>query len=148
QSNLRRLATISWPAVVAALVTIIVTCLVQSHDPAFARSRQVWFAPMDWFVRPEVGFGGSTDYMALFGARSPNGVLSHVNVFKIYAQFALWGQDDNLRRVFAELKRRHIALALETGMLTATERCGKGVEGYGGDGAAKLATRIAHLGGE
>lgn len=33
-------------------------------------------------------------------------------------------------------------------MLTASERCGHGVEGYGGDGAAKLATRIEQLGGD
>jgi hypothetical protein len=120
---------------------------MQAPGSALAGLRQIWFAPMDWFVRPEVGFGGSTDYMALFGAESPDAILSHVNVFKVYAQFILWGEDNNLRRVFAELKRRQIALALETGILTATERCGKGVEGYGGDGAAKLATRIAQLGG-
>jgi hypothetical protein len=140
--------TISRRAVVAAAVAALIAYLVQSRTPALARSQQIWFAPMDWLVRPEVGFGGSTDYMALFGGQSPDAILSHVNVFKVYGQFIAWGEDDNLRRVFAELKRRQIALALETGMLTATERCGKGVEGYGGDGAPKLATRIAQLGGE
>src|SRR2546421_1091391 len=106
QRNSRSREPIPWRSVVAA-VAIFIASLVHSRDSAFAGSRQVWFAPLDWFVRPEVGFGGSTDYMALFGAQSPNGILSHVNVFKIYAQFALSGEDDNLRRVFAELKRRH-----------------------------------------
>jgi hypothetical protein len=103
---------------------------------------------MDWFVRPEAGFGGSTDYMALVSGQAQDSILSQIAVFKIYGQFADWGSDDDLRQVFAELNRRQVALAVEMGMLTATERCGQGVEGYGGEKTARLAARIARLGGD
>jgi hypothetical protein len=148
QSNSRGLMAIRWRAVVIVGVAIIIAGLVQSRDPAFARLRQVWFAPMDWFIRPEVGFGGSTDYMALFSAKSPDAIVSKINVFKVYGQFIHWASDDDLRHVLSELKQRHIALALETGLLTATDRCGRGVEGYDGPDAIKLVQRIAQLGGE
>jgi len=122
--------------------------LVQLPGTALANPPQIWFAPLDWFVRPEVGYGGSMDYMALFQPQSPDGILSQVAVFKVYAQFIKWANDDDLRRIFAELEHRHIALAMETGILTASARCGNGVEGYGGNGVAKLAARIARLGGD
>jgi hypothetical protein len=128
------------------VLTIFLIWLVQLR--AFANGAQTWFGPLDWFVRPEVGYGGATDYMALFRSQSSERILSRIAVFKVYAQFVEWAKEDDLQRVFAELKHRHVALAMEAGMLTASEHCGHGVEGYGGDAASKLAARIAQSGGD
>jgi len=147
-----RLAKINIVTAVSYFVRL--TCLlaalvcVQKAALAAAPRPEIWFAPMDWFVRPVVNYGGSTDYMALFHSPEANSLLSRISVFKIYSQFANWGSDDDLKRIFAELKRRHIALAMEAGMLTANEQCGRGVEGYGGQDAVKRAEKIRRLGGE
>jgi len=137
-----------WRKIAKGLLALILALSIQLPGMGVANSAEIWFAPMDSFVRPEAGYGGSADYMALFQTQSDELVRFRVAVFKVYAQFVQWAKDDELRRVFTELKRLHIALAMEAGMLTASERCGHGVEGYGGDGAAKLATRIEQLGGD
>jgi len=142
-------AALEWRRIAHALRALILASLLQFSGSALALARpvQIWFAPMDSFVRPEVGFGGSIDYMDLFSKRAESSVLSQIDVFKIYGQFADIASDDDLKQVFAELTRRKVALAAELGILTATERCGEGVEGYGGEKAARLAARIARLGG-
>lgn len=61
--------------------------------------------------------------------------------------------DDVLQKVFADLKRRHIALAVEMGLLAGkdsrgNQACGRGIEGYGAPDTAKvIATRIQKNGG-
>jgi hypothetical protein len=117
-------------------------------ESAIAASKQIWFAPMDWFLRPEVGFGGSADYMKLFSGTDTDLTFRGIAIFKLYPQFVGWATDTELGQIFTELKRRRVALALEAGMLTATEQCGKGIEGFGGDVTPKLAARIARLGGD
>jgi len=42
----------------------------------------------------------------------------------------LWAKDRDLKRAFGDLKRRHIALALEAGLLTKTDRCQQRSEAY------------------
>jgi hypothetical protein len=130
------------------IATLIVLCLSCNISNA---SSQVWFAPMDWFSRePPPGPHGYTkydDYMALF-AENPPTVMSRVQVFKFFAQTLSQASDDDLRHLFEGLKREHIALALEIGLLTTTDRCGGNVEGYDGQSAAHLVRRIAALGGE
>lgn len=115
---------------------------------ALAASPQIWFAPMDPVYRPQSGFGGPPDYMDLF--RSPgDALLSQVSVFKIFGQFAIGGSDEDLRQVFVALKRHHVALAMEIGVLTPTGGCGGGVEGYVGTRQlSDAAARIARLGGD
>jgi hypothetical protein len=135
------------PEIGRRVARFVFAALITFSGQALAHSTQIWFAPMDWFVRPQPGYGGSTDYMALF-QEPGDAILAQIDVFKIYFQFASWAADDDLKRVFTELKRHHIALALETGMLTATEQCGDGVEGYGGNDMVKAAARIASLGGD
>jgi uncharacterized protein (TIGR03437 family) len=77
---------------------------------------------------------------------------SRVQIFKLYASVFLDSYlsgsltDDQIRQVLAEISRRHMALAVEWGPLTP-QNCGTGVEGFEGDGAQKLATRIQQLGG-
>src|SRR5713101_7455717 len=49
-----------------AFLSLLLPWLIQLPGPALADAMKIWFAPMDWFVRPQVGFGGATDYMSLF----------------------------------------------------------------------------------
>jgi hypothetical protein len=108
----------------------------------------IWFCPLDPLVRPQLGYGGATDYMALFRPDAPwQAAAAHVGVFKIYPQWAEQASDEQLRAQFADLKRRGIALALEYGVITATPECGRGVEGWGGEKLVAVARRIASLGG-
>ncbi len=71
---------------------------------------------------------------------------AHINIFKIPGRWTLLGSPADLVRQFAFLKRRHIALALEFGVLNAPGRAGK-VEGFVGASLLSAARRIQHYGG-
>jgi hypothetical protein len=72
-----------------------------------------------------------------------------VQVFKTSTRFLGHAPDDTLIRMFADLKRRNIALAAEALMLTATARCGAGIEGYSTRQAIEMvASRVRRLGGD
>jgi hypothetical protein len=73
----------------------------------------------------------------------------HVRVFKLYGGWLLWAgaTQSQLRRIMADLKRRHIALAVEAPALPTTN-CGQGVEGFSDPGSAvTLASKIKRAGG-
>jgi hypothetical protein len=115
---------------------------------AAAAPPQIWFCPMDPLLRPEVGYGGSPHYMDLFRPDAPwTRATSRVAVFKIYPQWIAGATDADLRRQFADLQRRGIALALEAGVLTRVGDLGLGVEGFGGDGLLPMVQRIQRDGG-
>jgi len=91
--------------------------------------------------------------MDLFADTAPwSNAASHVQIFKLYASVFLDSYltgsltDDQIRQVLADINRRHMALAVEWGPLIP-QSCGTAVEGFTGDGAQKLATRIQQLGG-
>src|SRR6266446_5885983 len=66
-----------------AFLWLLLPWLIQLSGPALADSTKIWFAPMDWFVRSEVGYGGATDYMSLFEPPASETILPRINVFKI-----------------------------------------------------------------
>jgi len=103
-----------------------------------------WFAPIGATPAiPEVQ--GATDYFDLFSQAAPwSMAASHVTVFKMYARM-LDLDDTTLRNMFADLKRRHIAFAIEWGPLDEPNRCGIG-EGFDGTLALHYAQRIQALG--
>ena len=108
----------------------------------------VWFCPLDPIQRPEVGYGGSPQYMGLFAPDAPwRKSAARVRVFKIYPQWITNANDADLKRQFADLKRRRIALALEYGVMSTNGTCGMGVEGYGGQHLLQAAQRIDQDGG-
>ena len=123
-------------------------CLAQS--PA-GKPQLIWFAPRDH--GPEVDSAQAVDYMDLFDVNAPwTQAASHVQVFSIDGDKFLGRYhltDDQFRQVFADLKRRHIMLSVETGILTdpADSSCGN-VEGFYGENTLALATRIKELGGD
>ena len=129
--------------------TAVYLLLLASIPAAWAGEPLLWFCPLDFFPRPEVGYSGSPDYMRLFAADAPwEAAASRVKVFKIYPQWINRATDADLETQFASLKRRGIALALEYGALTASDQCGRGVEGFGGNTLLAAARRIQRLGGE
>jgi hypothetical protein len=104
-----------------------------------------WFAPIGATVAiPEVQ--GAADYFELFSKTAPwSRAASHVTVFKMYT--AMLDLDDStLRAMFADLKRRHIAFAIEWGPLDQPNGCGIG-EGFDGTSGLHYAQRIRDLGG-
>jgi len=108
---------------------------------------EVWFAPLS----PVAGDGsyGSVDYMNLFDLGAPwTTASSRVSVFKVYQGFVDRASDDQLHEVFADLKRRDIALALEQGVVDTDEGCGVGLEGFVRlQDALQTVSRIRQLGG-
>jgi hypothetical protein len=110
-------------------------------------SQTIWFAPLDPAFRPEVNYSGSVDYLDLFSHSAPwQTAASHVQVFKIYTNLIDYFSDDDLRRIFADLDRRGIALAVEFGPL-GPENCGGG-EGFTGANAQHVASRLQQTGGK
>ena len=114
-----------------------------------AAAPQIWFCPLDSYFRPWVEYAGSPQYMDLFAPDAPwPKAASHVNVFKVYSTWIGPASDADLKVEFADLRRRGIALALEAGAMTASDKCGKGVEGQGGNNLLKTVRRIKQDGGD
>ncbi len=105
----------------------------------------IWFTPLPSSAHP-VGFFGSTDYMSLFTPTAPwQKAASTVKVFKVYPDGVDAFSDADFTKLMADLKRRNIALALETAVLSSST-CGQGIEGFG-NGFLPLVQRIKALGG-
>jgi hypothetical protein len=116
-----------------------------------AQATEIWLAGLPPTVFNPMHPGLQSDYMSLFEPKAPwPQAASVVRVLKIYSQFANRASDDELRTSFADLRRRHIALAMEGGLMTAGPACGRGVEGYGTtpESATRIAERIRKAGGE
>jgi hypothetical protein len=121
-----------------------------SIPPADSAEAQVWLAGMDPIVRQTIDPRATPDYIDLFqpGAQWHK-AAKVVKVFKTSTQFLASASDATLTRMFANLKQRKIALAVEALMLTAVPKCGVGVEGYSSPRAMELvAARILRLGGD
>jgi hypothetical protein len=145
-NQVRRAAKLRWEVKFTSRIWL---ALVLGGLPPGARGAELWLsglAPsMLAAMRPEA----RSDYLALFQAGAPwPHAAGGVRVFKIYSQFASLASDGELQAAFADLRRRHIALALEAGLMTAGENCGH-VEGYGGPTTAgRIAERIRMAGGD
>jgi hypothetical protein len=110
----------------------------------------IWFAPLPPLQtnegRPYVG---STDFMRLFTKKAtwPN-AARRVAVFKLYGEWvAHRATSAQLRQTVNDLKRRKIAVAVETGPLDPAPECGQGVEGFAGGEGLATASRIKAAGG-
>jgi hypothetical protein len=79
---------------------------------------------------------------------------SQLRVFQTNGTLINHESDETLQRVFADLKRRHIKLAVEMGLLTGVGpsghfECGRTIEGFGAAGSMRvIANRIKKNGGE
>ena len=111
---------------------------------------EVWLTPIDPMVRSVVQPGVPSDYFEAFSPDAPwPRSASAVSVFKIATPLALYGPEQQVRRIIEDLQRRHISLALEISALTRKGECGQKVEGYGPPGeVVRAVERIRQLGGD
>jgi hypothetical protein len=113
---------------------------------------QVWFAPLPPMPMYEGRrYIGAPDFMKLFSRKASwTRAARRVTVFKLYGEWVHHvASDRQLRRVVADLRRREIALALETGPLDPTSECGEGIEGFATRAAGtRMARRIKAAGGD
>jgi len=111
---------------------------------------ELWMAGLDPITRPESGNPLASDFMELFAPDAPWADASaRLQVLKVSTQFLVRGGDSDLSLMFSDLRRRHIALAVEGLMLTGNGTCGVGVEGYAAPlGMKTLAERVRALGGD
>ena len=129
--------------------------LLLSATAAQAASSEVWLSGVPPFVRQKMFQESDSDYMSLFKPDAPWAKSAQVvKVFMINGGLVMHQSDDELKAVFADLKRRHIALAIEMGLLSGKDSagqqvCGVGVEGFAApDNAKVVANRIQRAGGE
>jgi hypothetical protein len=104
---------------------------------------KTWFAPFPPNLRPNFG---SVDYVDLFTPSAPwSTAASHIQVFKLYP-YTLSLPDSDLKNLFADLKRRHIAIGLEQGglMPTGSATC---PGDFDGANALGYVQRIRDMGG-
>ncbi len=96
---------------------------------------------------------GSVDYLDLFAPGAEwSTASSRIQVFKMYPEmlstiFPGNFSDATLQQIFSYLDGHRIALAVEFPPLTPSATCGMGVEGFAGETALPIATRIQRLGG-
>ncbi len=129
---------------------LFLSLLVLSGIPAVAQSPTVWFAPRNQPPTP------APDFMNLFQSNAPwPKAAARVQIFKLFPQFLHAGSDADLQTVFVNLQQRHIALAIEYGLLNPSNpllcggkgpQCGQ-VEGFDGAFLAADLARIKTLGG-
>lgn len=110
-----------------------------------AAQAETWLATVDQYAGPTSPIG--RQYMELFKSDAPWG--AGVQIFKTSTQFLHQASDSEITTLLTALRTRHVALAMEGLLLVESERCGRGVESYGGKGAVlKVAERVERLGGE
>jgi hypothetical protein len=123
----------------------ILLSLLASWGTCAAATPQVWLSPA--FSHGERD--GSVDNFDLFKDSSPwPEARQRVNVFKIATHTLNRSPDDDIRNMLHFLEAHHIALALEYGMLTPNDACGKGIEGFSPENMpAHVSNRVKSLGG-
>ena len=134
---------------VLALLSGLILAALNGLWPTGATCAEVWLAGVDPYVWHLMEPGVPSDYTDLFKADAPwTMAAKHTQVFKTSTQFIVRGRDEQLRRMFADLRRRGIALAVEGLLQRYGADCGQGIEGYSSRGtAALIARRISQLGG-
>ena len=129
-----------------------VACLIGTVCSAQSATTQtIWFSP----ISPAAwnNMIGSVDYLDLFAPGAAwTTASSRIQVFKLYPEMLFSVSpgsfsDSTLQLIFSWLNGHNIALAVEFPPLTPTATCGMGVEGFAGQLALSMATRIQQLGG-
>lgn len=106
---------------------------------------RIWLSPLSSTTADRTG---AADFMNLFESNSPwKEVAAAVSVFKLYPYFVGRASDEDLKKIFGDLDRRHISVALEARVLTATKSC-KMQNGDGGGSTIHLLDRVKRLGGK
>lgn len=139
------------------MLSVAVTLVACLFIVAEASAGEIWLSGVAPFLRQKMFQepSSSSDYLDLFKPDAPwQKVSQRTKVFMTNGGLILRESDAVLQTVFADLKRRHIALAVEMGLLSGKDssgkqECGVGVEGFGAPDTAKvIAERIRKNGGE
>lgn len=137
-----------------SLLSVFTALLVLSTAPdAFAT--EIWLSGVPPGVRQKMFQESESDYFDLFKPEAEwSKSAQYITVFMINGGLLLRQSDDEAKAVFADLKRRHIALAIEMGLATARQdssghqACGANVEGMTTPNATRvIAERIKKDGG-
>jgi hypothetical protein len=125
--------------------------LVTAQD---ALAAEIWLSGSLAGLHQKMFQESDSDYFELFKPEAPwSESAQHVKVFKFNG--VLFQSNDELKAVFADLKRRHIVPATEMGLATARmdssghKTCGVNMEGIAAPNTTRvLAERIKKNGGE
>ena len=132
-------------------LAVVLGLMVWLGGPTAPRAAEIWLVDRAPVVfRNGQPSGPPNGAMELFDPQAPwSRAAKAVSVLKVPTRFLVTGTDDNLSVMFRDLKRRHIAFALETGLL-ALPNCGRGVEGFAfpPTTAGLLARKVRDHGGE
>ncbi|RKP44303.1 hypothetical protein D7S89_22500 [Trinickia fusca] len=122
------------------------------------RSQQVWLSGVDPVVAADRAAStqvpartvAGNDFMDLFHPDAAwQRSAASIQIFKVSTQFLHRASDSQLRAVIEDLRRRHIALAMEAEILTTSVKCGNGVPGYTTAAVIQKAVRrVSQMGGE
>jgi hypothetical protein len=109
-----------------------------------------WLAGEDPIVQKDKHKSDPADYLDIFNPDAPwRSSAGDLNVFQISTQLVLRGTDEQLKTVIDGLKARHIAMSIELGLLSYSDACGKGTEGFSAPLAVEtVAKRITQMGGK
>jgi hypothetical protein len=117
-----------------------------------ASAADVWLIGVDPETQKARHVSEPADYMDLFKPDAPwKKAAAGLAAFKFGTRFVLQSDEADLRAIIEDLKRRHIAFAVELGVLEShgPGSCGFGVEGYGNANTVEsVAKRVKALGGQ
>jgi hypothetical protein len=125
------------PMLRAVVAGCLASCvlLVPAALPASPAAPAVWFAPLP--LLRGAPYAGSTDFSQLFAKKAWPQASRRVSVFKFYGQWIVYNATNaQIRASVRELKRRKIAIAIETGPLSPTGACPPGEGFAAGEGLA------------
>ena len=128
-----------------ACLAVALCWLVLATAPA--RAAEYWLSGVDPVVQRLTHRQVMQDYMDLLSDPDAwRASAAKVSVFKVSAQFVLFGEPDMIRRVFNGMHARHIKMAVELGSVVRLDPCGGG-EGYAPqDMADKMGKKLRALG--
>ena len=95
--------------------------------------RQIWIGGISPFMQRHRKIDNPSDWMAMFEPKAPWPVSSsHMAYFKMPSQAIEGSTDEEMHTIIDGLRRRHIGLAIEMGLLLeGPNGCGHGFEGMG-----------------
>jgi hypothetical protein len=95
--------------------------------------RQLWIGGISPFMQRHRKIDNPSDWMAMFEPNAPWPVSSaHMSYFKMPSQAIEGSTDEEMHTIIEGLRRRHIGLAIEMGLLLdGPNGCGHGWEGMG-----------------
>ena len=105
----------------------------QSFSQTRSAERQIWIGGISPFMQRHRKINNPSDWMAMFDANAPWPVSSaHMAYFKMPSQAIEGSTDQEMHTIIDGLRRRHIGLAIEMGLLLdGPNSCGHGLEGMG-----------------